>query len=113
MKKGPGLRTTLVTMTYQSFLYGYSQGNFYNASRLLKALSRLVGVKLPETPMRSPKQSILVNHQPWETYCSDHLDTVMVGVDKYLKRHGNVSSVRLWTEEDERREREELEESEE
>ncbi|AIF83950.1 hypothetical protein NTE_01891 [Candidatus Nitrososphaera evergladensis SR1] len=100
----------LINQTYNSFLIAYSGTNYYTASTLLKSLSRLVGAKIPQPPLRPPKVSILVNQKPWEDYCAAQLDNVMISTDKYLKRHGNVSSVRLWTDEDERREREEQEE---
>jgi len=101
MQGRKSMRTMLVSQTYNSYLIAYSQERYYTAANLLKALSRLVGVKIGSMPVRMP--GIIVNQLPYESFCSANLDSVMIGVDKVLKEYNHGKGVHLWTKSDQER----------
>lgn len=87
-QKSGGLRVGLVYKTYESYLYAMSGEDFQNAGNLLKALSRLVGVQIEPVPAN--RIIFISDAIAWRDYCEKNLDLVMIGVDKYLKKSGNV-----------------------
>ena len=92
-QKRGSMRSNLVRATYNSFLIAYTGGKYYEAAHLLHAVSKLVGVRIAQPWFgRNLHYGDNVKHQ---TYCSNWISMVMIGVDKYLKRVGDRGSLQV------------------